>query len=51
VKLCSQSVRPLHTMPAMDHRKAERELDWQPKLVHDAIRCAAVFYPEQRRDR
>jgi dihydroflavonol-4-reductase len=51
LKLCSQSVRLLHVMPPMDHGKAERELGWQPQPVHDAIRRAAVFYTEQRRDR
>ena len=51
MKLCSRSVRLLHIMPPMDHGKAERELGWRPAPVHDAIRRAAVFYTEQRRDR
>lgn len=51
MKLCSLSVRLLHIMPPMDHGKAERELGWRPAPVHDAIRRAAVFYTEQRRDR
>jgi dihydroflavonol-4-reductase len=38
-------------MPPMDHRKAERELGWRPAPVHDAIRRAAVFFTEQRRNR
>ena len=51
LKLCSLSVRLLHIMPPMDHGKAERELGWRPSPVHDAIRRAAVFYMEPRRDR
>jgi dihydroflavonol-4-reductase len=51
MKLCSLSVRLLHVMPPMDHGKAERELGWRPAPVHDAIRRAAVFYTEQRRNR
>jgi dihydroflavonol-4-reductase len=50
LKLNSRSVRLLHIMSPMDHRKAERELGWYPAPVHDAIRRAAVFYTEQRRD-
>lgn len=51
MKLCSLSVRLMHIMPTMDHGKAERELGWRPAPVHDAIRRAAAFYTEQRRDR
>ncbi|WP_123024678.1 NAD-dependent epimerase/dehydratase family protein [Mycolicibacterium stellerae] len=51
MKLCSQSVRLLNVMPPMDHGKAERELGWRPAPVHDAIRRAAVFYLELRRNR
>jgi dihydroflavonol-4-reductase len=51
MKLCSGSVRLLHIMPPMDHGKAERELGWRPAPVHDAIRRAAVFYTEQRKNR
>jgi dihydroflavonol-4-reductase len=51
LKLCTLSVRLLHIMPPMDHGKAERELGWRPAPVHDAIRRAAVFYLELRRDR
>lgn len=51
LKLSSSSVRLLHTLPALDHGKAERELGWRPAPVHDAIGRAAVFYTEQRKNR
>lgn len=51
MKLCSLSVRLLHVMTPMDHGKAEGELGWRPAPVHDAIRRAAMFYTEQRRNR
>jgi dihydroflavonol-4-reductase len=28
----------------MDHGKAERELGWQPKPIHESIYRAAQFY-------
>jgi len=41
------SVRLMHIMSPMDHRKAERELGWHPEPIHDAIRKAVVFYRGQ----
>jgi dihydroflavonol-4-reductase len=43
-RLTSTSVRLMHVMSPMDHGKAERELGWQPKPVHDSIRRAVQFY-------
>ena len=48
-QLTSRSVRLMHIWPRLDHRKAERELGWQPKPIHDSIRRAAQFYRENRR--
>lgn len=45
--LTTLSVRLMHIMTAMDHSKAERELDWHPAPIQDAIRKAALFYIEQ----
>jgi dihydroflavonol-4-reductase len=42
----STSARLLHILPPMDHSKAERELGWQPSPIHDSIRRATQFYPE-----
>ena len=47
-QLTSRSVRLMHIWPRLDHRKAERELGWQPKPIHDSIRRAAQFYRENR---
>ena len=49
-QLTSKSVRLMHTWPPLDHGKAERELGWQPKPIHDSIRRAAHFYREQLRN-
>ena len=49
--LSRTSVRLMHIMPPLDHGKAERELGWQPKPVHDAIRRAVEFYLTRRRRR
>ncbi|NDJ87871.1 NAD-dependent epimerase/dehydratase family protein [Mycolicibacter kumamotonensis] len=38
------SVRLMHIMSPMDHRKAERELGWHPEPIHDSIRKAVHFY-------
>jgi nucleoside-diphosphate-sugar epimerase len=45
----STSVRLTHIMAPMDHGKAERELGWQPKPIHDSIRRAAQFYRDNQR--
>ena len=37
----------MHIWPTLDHGKAERELGWQPKPVHDSIRRAAQFFRSQ----
>ncbi len=42
--LTRSSVRLMHIMPPLDHGKAERELGWQPKPIHESIRKAAQFY-------
>ena len=42
--LSTQSVRLMHVMSPLDHRKAERELGWHPEPIHDSIRRAAAFY-------
>jgi dihydroflavonol-4-reductase len=44
VLLSTLSVRLMHIMSPMDHGKAERELDWHPEPIHDAIRRAVEFY-------
>jgi dihydroflavonol-4-reductase len=46
--LSSSSVRLMHIWPTLDHGKAERELGWQPKPIHDSISRAAKFYRENR---
>jgi dihydroflavonol-4-reductase len=46
-QLTSRSVRLMHIWPRLDHGKAERELGWQPKPIHDSIRRAAQFYIAQ----
>jgi dihydroflavonol-4-reductase len=51
LKLNSLSVRLMHVMSPMDHGKAERELGWRPKPVHESIRRAAAFYTGQREHR
>jgi dihydroflavonol-4-reductase len=48
-QLTSKSVRLMHIWPTLDHGKAERELGWQPKPIHDSIRRAAQFYREHLR--
>lgn len=45
----STSARLLHTLPAMDHTKAERELGWQPRPIHESVRRATEFYRERLR--
>ena len=45
------SARLAHIMSPMDHSKAVRELGWRPSPTPDAIRKAAQFYEEQRRQR
>ncbi|MBW8710556.1 MAG: NAD-dependent epimerase/dehydratase family protein [Mycobacterium sp.] len=47
-QLTSRSVRLMHIWPRLDHGKAERELGWQPKPIHDSIRRAAQFYIAQK---
>ncbi len=37
--------------PTLDHGKASRELGWQPKPIHDAIRRAAQFFRDNRKRR
>jgi dihydroflavonol-4-reductase len=49
--LSRTSVRLMHTMPALDHGKAERELGWQPEPVQDSLRRAVAFYSARRRRR
>lgn len=46
--LTPTSVRLMHVMSRMDHSKAERELDWHPAPVLDAVAEAARFFVEQR---
>ena len=41
----------MHIMSPIDHGKAERELGWQPKPIHDSIRAAAHFYRDFRKGR
>src|SRR6476620_8789614 len=47
--LSRTSVRLMHSMPPLDHGKAERELGWQPEPVADSIRRAVEFYASRRR--
>jgi hypothetical protein len=41
--LSTLTVRLLHIMSSMDHSKAQRELGWQPKPIHDSVRRAVDF--------
>lgn len=50
-KLSRTSVRLMHTMPPLDHGKAERELGWRPEPVEESIRRAVEFYLSRRRNR
>jgi dihydroflavonol-4-reductase len=50
-QLTSRSVRLMHSWPRLDHGKAESELGWQPKPIHDSIRRAALFSRQQLRSR
>lgn len=43
-KLSVQTVRLMHQMSQMDHRKAVRELGWEPAPVADAVRAGARFW-------
>jgi dihydroflavonol-4-reductase len=49
-QLTTKSVRLMHIWPRLDHGKAERELGWQPKPIHDSIRRAATFFRDNRRN-
>ncbi|MCW2686845.1 MAG: NAD-dependent epimerase/dehydratase [Mycobacterium sp.] len=49
VLLTTLSVRLMHIMSPMDHGKAERELGWQPKPIHDSVRKAVHFYRGRRK--
>lgn len=42
------TVRLMHVMAPMDHRKAVRELGWQPRDVHESIREAVAFFAGRR---
>ncbi len=46
-KLSLDSVRLMHVMVPMSHAKAERELDWHPRPVTDAIAEAARFWRDR----
>jgi dihydroflavonol-4-reductase len=50
IPMTTVSVRLMHFMPPLDHGKATRELDWHPSPTPDAVREAAKFYVEQRRE-
>lgn len=50
-KLGRTSVRLMHHMSAMSHQKAERELDWRPRPVTDAVAEGARFWQERQRRR
>lgn len=47
--LTTHSVRMMHIMTAMNHSKAERELNWHPAPIEESIAEAAHFYSEQSR--
>lgn len=47
-QLSSSSVRLMHIWPTLDHGKASRELGWQPKPIHDAVRRAAHFFRDNQ---
>jgi dihydroflavonol-4-reductase len=51
IPINSVSVKLMHIMPPMDHRKTVRELGWHPSPAPDSIREAAHFYDEQREQR
>ncbi|WP_439029838.1 NAD-dependent epimerase/dehydratase family protein [Gordonia terrae] len=48
VQLTIPAVRLMHFMSEMDHGKAERDLDWHPEPVTDAIADGARFWLERR---
>ncbi|MFI5717701.1 NAD-dependent epimerase/dehydratase family protein [Nocardia sp. NPDC051750] len=45
------TMRLMHIMTPLDHRKAERELGWRPRPIEEAIRDAALFFTTRRRGR
>jgi dihydroflavonol-4-reductase len=47
--LSTLSVRLMHVMPRMDHGKAERELGWHPRPVHESIDEAVQWYRDHRK--
>ncbi|ATD72040.1 MULTISPECIES: NAD-dependent epimerase/dehydratase family protein [Gordonia] len=48
VRLTVPSVRLMHFMSEMDHSKAERDLNWRPRPVTEAIEEGARFWMERR---
>lgn len=50
-RLRIDTVRLMHHMSQMSHAKAERELDWHPRPVTDAIAEGARFWVDRRRQR
>lgn len=42
-QLSSTSVRLMHVVTALDHRKATRELGWEPRPTVESIREAALY--------
>ncbi|MBJ7339633.1 NAD-dependent epimerase/dehydratase family protein [Mycolicibacterium sp.] len=49
IEISTLSIRLMHIMSAMDHGKAERELGWQPRPIHESIQRAADWYRDHRR--
>ncbi|MEU4312794.1 NAD-dependent epimerase/dehydratase family protein [Nocardia sp. NPDC024068] len=45
------TMRLMHIMTPLDHRKAERELGWRPRPIEEEIREAAIFFTTRRRRR
>ncbi|KRB76569.1 NAD-dependent dehydratase [Nocardioides sp. Root190] len=50
IRLTRTSIRLMHVMTPLDHGKATRELGWEPAPVHDAIREAAAFFTQRKRN-
>ncbi|MEU1980806.1 NAD-dependent epimerase/dehydratase family protein [Nocardia sp. NPDC019395] len=48
-RITRETMRLMHIMTPLDHRKAERDLGWQPRPIENAIREAALFFTTRRR--
>lgn len=47
-RLSVDTVRLMHCMSPMDHRRASDEYDWHPGSVEDSVRAAARYWVQRR---